>query len=444
MTLTQAVPPAQPLENGTSSGSPRGKSIVVGAVGNFVDFYDWTIYAYLAPVFARQFFPSQDATVSLLLAFSAFALGYVARPLGSLLLGVYSDRAGRRAAMTVAILGMGLCSLIIGLCPNYASIGVLAPVILVIVRLLQGVSAGGEAGSATTYLVEFGRPAHRALAGSWQQISTGLSTLCALGTSALLTANLSSATLAVWGWRVPFFIGAALALIGLYLRLRAAETPIFKRDIAADPARKPVLTSLAGAWRSVLLVAAVALLPSIAYLTWQIFLPTYISVTTGMPRGMALNIGIIGVVVFLVLIVPAAMLSDRVGRRPLMIGFAVATLLWAYPTYVGIPTFFNSYGGVLLVTVVGNVILAAMAGSIIACMTEQFETAIRASGNGLSFAIGVVVSGAIYPPVVTALMGSKQYLWITLFVMATAVVSLIAYWIMPETCDRPLSLQPGA
>jgi MFS transporter, MHS family, alpha-ketoglutarate permease len=436
MTMSQAM-------LGAVSGAGRTKSIVVGAVGNFVDFYDWTIYAFMTPVFAKQFFPSNDPTVPLLAAFSAFALGYVARPLGSLLLGMYSDRAGRRAAMTIAILGMGLCCLIIGLCPTYASIGVAAPVILVIARLAQGLCAGGEAGSATTYLVEFGRPGHRALAGSWQQFSTGLSTLAALSTASLLTANLAPASLASWGWRVPFFIGAALALVGLYLRLRADETPIFTGDVTGTPTRTPVLNSLASAWRSILLVAAVALLPSIAYLTWQIFLPVYIAVTTGMARGAAYNISLIGAVVFLLLIAPSALLSDRIGRKPMMIAFAVAALLWAYPTYVGIPTFFNSYGGLVLVTVVGNVILAVMAGSIIACMTEQFETTIRASGNGLSFAIGVVVSGAIYPPVVTALMGGKHYLWITLFVMATAVVSLIAYVIMPETRDRPLSRKAG-
>jgi MFS transporter, MHS family, alpha-ketoglutarate permease len=438
-----AVPPSEQAHSG-SLETARRKSILVGAVGNFVDFYDWTIYAFMAPVFAREFFPSNHPTISLLLAFSAFALGYVVRPLGSILFGIYSDRAGRRTAMTVAILTMGLCCLIIGLCPNYASIGVLAPVILVLVRLFQGLSAGGEAGSATTYLVEFGRPGRRALAGSWQQISTGLSTLAALGTSALLTAHLDPLQMASWGWRIPFFIGAILALTGLYLRLRADETPIFKSDIAHSTTRKPVLISLVGAWRSILLVSAIALLPSIAYLTWQIFLPTYIAVTTGIPRATALNISIIGVIVFLVLIAPAATLSDIVGRRPMMIGFAVATLLWSYPTYVGIPHFFNSYSGLVFVTVVGNIILAAMAGSVVACMTEQFETSIRASGNGLSFAIGVVVSGAIYPPLVTALMGSKQYSWIAVFVMVTAIISLTAYLIMPETRDRSLSVRVGS
>jgi MHS family alpha-ketoglutarate permease-like MFS transporter len=439
----QAASPAQPLPNEESIDQARRSSIVVGAIGNFVEFYDWTIYAIMAPVFASQFFPSDDPTVAVLQAYLTFALGYVARPLGSLLLGAYSDRKGRRAAMTLAILGMALCSLIIGLCPPYATIGVAAPVILVIVRMLQGVSAGGEAGSATTYLVEFARPGRRALAGSFQQISTGLSTLGALGTSALLSAFLSQASLAAWGWRVPFVIGAVLGLIGLYLRLRAGETPVFKRDVEATVDRQPVLPSLAQAWRSVLLVSGIALLPSIAYLSWQILLPVYITITTGLSRGDATNISLIGVVVFLLLIVPSALLSDRVGRRPMMIGYSIGVLLWAYPTFVGIPTFASSYTGLVIVTVVGNIILAAMAGSIVACMVEQFDTLVRASGNGLSYAIGIVVSGATFPPIMTALARSHDYVWLTLYVIAMAVISLVAYWIMPETRDRPLSRSAG-
>src|SRR4051812_11852773 len=150
-------------------GEKRRASIAAGIVGNFVEFYDWTIYAYMAPIFAPQFFPSDTPAVSLLLTFSVFALGYVARPLGALLFGAYSDRLGRRNAMSIAVIGMALCSFIIALCPTYASIGIAAPATLVLARLLQGVSAGGEGGSATTYLVEFARPGRRALAGSWQQ-----------------------------------------------------------------------------------------------------------------------------------------------------------------------------------------------------------------------------------------------------------------------------------
>jgi len=430
------------IQNDRIAGTPdsgRRKSLFAGVAGNFIEFYDWTIYAYMAPIFASQMFPSDQPMVSLLLAFSTFALGYIARPLGALIFGAYSDRIGRRNAMTIAILGMGVCSLIMGLVPNYAAIGLAAPVLLVAARLIQGISAGGEAGSATTYLVELAKPGRRAFAGSLQQISTGASTLCALATSAILAGTLSTEALADWGWRIPFIIGAVLSVVGLYLRLAAHESPVFEVDSKSAEKREPFFASLTKAWRPVLLVAAMALFPSIAFLTWQIFLPTFISVSTGMARSQALNISTIGVLVFLVLIPPSAMLSDRIGRKPMMIAYTVLAILWAYPTYVGIPTFFNSYSGVLTVAIVGNIILAIMAGSLVACMVEQFDTLVRATGNGLSYAIGIVLSGATYPPIVTALMGSQRYTSIAVYVIVMAAISLVAYIIMPETKDKPLS-----
>ncbi len=420
------------------SPAARRKSIVAGVAGNFIEFYEWTIYAYMAPIFAVQMFPSDDPFVSLLLAFSTFALGYIARPLGAVLFGAYSDRLGRRNAMMIAILGMGVCSLIIGLTPTYDSIGIAAAFVIVGARLLQGISAGGEAGSATTYLVELSLPGKRALGGSMQQISTGLSTLFALATSALLANLLTAEQLSAWGWRVPFIIGAVLSVVGLLLRLAAHESPVFESDVKTAKAREPVLRSLLANWKTVMLVSAMALFPSIAFLTWQIMFPTYASILTGIPRAEILNISTMAVVLFLVLIVPSAMISDRVGRKPMMIAYTVMSILWAYPTFVGLSTFFNSVGGVITVVLVGNVILAVMAGSLVACMVEQFDTLVRATGNGLSFAIGIVLSGATFPPLLTAMLGSKNLGVIVAFVVGTAAISLVSYIIMPETKDRVL------
>lgn len=417
----------------------RRRSIVAAVVGNFVEFYDWTIYAVVAPLFASQIFPSESALVSLLLAFSTFALGYVARPIGAILVGVYSDRVGRRSAMTLAIVGMAVCSLVIGLTPPYATVGIAAPVTVLLARLLQGIAAGGEAGSATTYLVEFARPERRAFTACFQQMSTGLSTLCALGTVALLSAALTDVQMTAWGWRVPFIIGALLGAVGLYLRMRGQETPVFQASIARRPRREPILTSLRKAWKSVVLTSAIALLPGVCYFSWQIYLPTYIRATTSVSHADALLISVIGIVCFLLLLLPSAMLSDRYGRKPMMIGYSVAAMLWAYPTYVGLPTFANSFAGALVIALVGNVIIALMAGSLVACMAEQFQTHVRATGNGLSFALGVVISGATFPPVVTALMNSGEYHLIALYVAVAAAISLVAYIVMPETRSRDIA-----
>lgn len=436
-THTDLVHPA--MER-TTAPNRRKRSIAAGVAGNFIEFYEWTIYAYMAPIFAAQMFPSDDKAVSLFLAFSSFALSYVARPLGAVAFGAYGDRYGRRNAMAIAILVMGLCSLIIALTPNYASIGLAAPIILIFSRLLQGLSAGGEAGSATAYLVEFGKPGRRALAGSLQQVSTGLSTLMALGTASLLSHLLSREELEAWGWRIPFLVSVVLSLIGLYLRMKAEESPVFEAKTAAEKKERFSLGSLRAAWRSLLLVSALALFPSIAFLTWQIFLPTYISQTTGLPRSEALNIGVLSVLVFVLCVIPSAMLSDRFGRRPMMITFGICAILWAIPTFVGIPHYgAQNTSYLVMVAVVGNIIVALMSGSIVACMAEQFDTSVRATGNGLAYAIAVVISGASFPPLVTGLMANKHYMSIALYVMAFALISLVASWVMPETKDKNLS-----
>jgi MHS family alpha-ketoglutarate permease-like MFS transporter len=427
-----------PVDDTTLSKKSRGRSIAAGVAGNFIEFYEWTIYAYMAPIFASQMFPSHDKAVSLFLAFSTFALSYVARPLGAILFGSYSDRIGRRNAMAVAILTMGFCSLVIASTPNYATIGMAAPLILIASRLLQGVSAGGEAGSATAYLVEFAKPGRRALAGSLQQVSTGLSTLSGLGTAALLTRQLSHADLEAWGWRIPFFVSVVLSLIGLYLRVKAEESPVFQGEARESSRVGFSFSALASAWRPMLLVTALALFPTIAFLSWQIFLPTYITTTTGLPRSEALNISLLSVLVFVICVVPSAMLSDRFGRRPMMMIYAIASIVWAIPTYVGIPMYGANYLYIVAIAVVGNIIVAVMAGSIVACMAEQFDTAVRATGNGLSYAIAIVISGASFPPVVTGLMANKHYMAISLYVIGIAAVSLIAAWVMPETRDRSL------
>lgn len=424
------------ITTGRGSTPPgRTRSIVAAVIGNFVEFYDWTIYAFMAPIFAQQMFPSASKFAALLLAFSIFALGYVARPLGAFMFGAYGDRVGRRASMTAAIVIMAACSLLIGLTPTHAAIGNFAPALIVVARCLQGLAAGGEAGSAQTYLAELAASGRRAATASMQQISTGLSTLFALGVSTLLAASLTPTELSSWGWRVPFVLGALIGTVGIYLRLTAAET----LEPAADPAHVTSFsTVLKRHTRAVVRTTAICLLPSVAFFSWQIYLPTYIAETTALSRQTSLGIVTLSTVVFVVLIVPFAFLSDRWGRRPMMLLFAASALVWAYPTFIGLPTFMGSFTGAVTVAVVGNIIMALMGSSISAVLTEAFPTSIRATGVGLAQAISVVISGATFPPVVTALLAAQRYDLIFLFVATFAVISLIATFMMPETRARDL------
>jgi MFS transporter, MHS family, alpha-ketoglutarate permease len=407
----------------------RQRSLVAGVVGNFVEFFDWTIYAYMAPVFAAQIFPAHDPTISLLLAFSTFGLGYIARPLGAVIFGIYGDRLGRRNALTLTILLMAGGSAVVACAPTYASAGLVSPALVLLARLIQGFAAGGEGGSAQAYMTELGRSGRRGFTASLQQVSTGISTLCALALSAFLTHELSAAQMASIGWRVPFLLGAALGGAGLYLRRRATESDAF----LSHRGDKPVVKTLLREWRSLVLVTAIALFPSTVYFTWQLYLPTYITATTALARDTALSISTIGLLCYVMLVPPSAILSDRLGRKPMMIGYTVAALLWGYPTFIGLPSFAGSFIGVLIVAVVGNAILAVMSGSLVACMAEQFNTSVRATGAGFSYAVAVVISGGSFPTIVTALLVRKHFGSILIYFSLIGLVSLLACILMPET-----------
>jgi MHS family alpha-ketoglutarate permease-like MFS transporter len=417
--------------------TPRWRAVGAGAVGNFTEFFDWTIYSYMAPVFASQFFPAHDQAASLLLAFSTFALGYLMRPIGGIVLGRLSDARGRRDALSLSILLMGLGSLVIGLLPAYGTLGLAAPILLILMRLLQGFSAGGEGGVSATFLLEFAPPGRRALAGSWRDFSSGVSTFVALGVSTAVTSLLPHDALVSWGWRIPFLVGALFSLVGLMLRRRVTETPVFAAHRATQDgkAAQPVHDLVKRDRRPLVIVMLISVLPTVAFLTWQIYLPTYVSSVTSMPLATAQQISLLGVLVYLVLIPVMAMLADRVGRRPIMITFAVASALWAYPTYVLLS---GSTSAVLLVTIVGNVVVALMAGCLTATMAEQFPTATRGSGVSLAYAVAASVVGGSFPIIVTYLASQGSRLIIFLIVVAAALISGIAFYLMPETRTREL------
>ncbi len=426
--------PHQPRHGGQSVFSGiAARPVIVGSIGNFVEFFDWTIYAYMAPIFAKSYFPAHDPVVSLLLAFMVLALGFVVRPLGAFLFGLYSDRRGRRNAMSLSVLGMAFSCLCIGLCPDYDRIGIAAPIALLIARLVQGLCTGGEGGSAVTYLLEFAPPRRRALLASFQQLSTGLATLSALAISAGLGEYLSQGDMFAYGWRLPFILGAVMGLVGLYLRFNAEETPVFR----AAKEHGHILKFLAREWRVTILVVAMAMSPSISFLAWQIYFPTYLALATDIPRNHALELNMVGVAAFLVTMIPMAILSDRIGRKPLLIVYAVGAILLTFPTFWLLPRLHGMMAATV-VCLLGNILLAIMAPALVSGMCEVFSTRVRATGFGLAYAVALVLTSSTFPALATTLVGRHSYATIAAIVCAVGAVSLVSYIIMPESNRKPL------
>jgi MHS family alpha-ketoglutarate permease-like MFS transporter len=266
------------------ASSRKQRSVVLGAtIGNFIEWYDWTIYGLFSGVFASQIFPSNDKTVSLLVVLSTFALGFLMRPVGAIVLSPIADRIGRRQMLSLTLLLMGAGSLAIALTPSFETIGFGAPVIVLLARLLQGFSAGGEYQGASVFLVEHAPATRRGFIGSMQNLSIGLAVLAANGVATLTTANLPNAELHDWGWRVPFFVGALMSLYGFYIRRSLPETPLFLETAShAGVEKRPLLRVIREFPREALYVFSVQITTVFFYL-WTIYLPTYANLASNHP-----------------------------------------------------------------------------------------------------------------------------------------------------------------
>ena len=380
----------------TATGSGRARTLVGGAIGHFIEWYDWSIYGFLAGIFAGQMFPASDPTASLIASFSAFAIGFLGRPIGAVVLSPLADRYGRRVMLSATIVMAGLGSLAMALCPTYARIGIAAPLLIVAARLLQGFSAGGEYQIAITFLNEHASARNRAFAASPQQLSIGLSVLAATAVSTLTTKYVSADDLAQWGWRVPFLLGAVLSLIGLYLRSGIAETPSFQKgkDERATSTMS-VLASILEFPREVFIVFVVQI-NSLQYYLWMIFLPTYANLVGGLDRASGFLGGVLGSVAYCIGVPLFAFISDRIGRKPFLIAAAVCFLLFTYPllSMLAVPAL--GFGTFAFVSIAGALIVSlnnAVLGTVFA---ELFPTRVRASGIGIPYAVcGAIFGGAV-------------------------------------------------
>lgn len=412
----------------------RAKAIAAGTIGNTVEWVDWALYSIFTKIIADEFFPRGDGAVGLLATLAVFAVGFVMRPVGAAVLGAYADRRGRKKGLTLTIGLMAGASFVIAVTPNYATIGILAPIVLLLARLVQGFSAGGEFGSSSSFLVESTAPGKRAFAGSWQQVSVGGGALIASLLGTVLTSTLDAESLHWWGWRIAFVIGGMLGLLGLWLRRSVSDTASFTDSLAHGRVKtNPVKAMFREHPRATLRVVGITIAGTLTYYIWVNYLPTYAHVRTGIPLNQALLSQTICLVVFVAALPFAGMLSDRLGRKPTMGAFAAGFVLLSWPLLTLLDTGFL---GLLIAQLLGMLLILGYSANCAVVMAEQFPPEVRATGIALPYALAVAVFGGTAPYLTTWLSetGNGGLLWI--YVSLAALISLLVYLTMPETKDK--------
>jgi MHS family proline/betaine transporter-like MFS transporter len=414
-------------------GAPARRAIAAAVVGNILEWYDFAAYGYLATIIARRFFPSSDELTGLLSAFAAFGVGFVVRPLGGVVIGRLADRRGRKAALVLTIVLMAVGTAGIGLIPDYHSIGILAPALLVACRLLQGFSAGGEWGGATAFIVEWAPAQRRGFFGSFQQASVAAGFLLGSAIAALFSTLLSAGQMDAWGWRLPFLLGVLLLPVGVYMRRNVEETPAYR----AARTRKAPIGAAAG-WRLAAKAFGFTVLWTVAYYIVLSYMPTFTQKYAGLTRTQALWSNTLCLVV-LVLAIPAiGHLSDRVGRRPLLLACCVGFLVLPYPLF-GAMLHAGAFATVLLVQIVFALTVALFSGPGPAAIAEIFPTESRTTWMSTGYSLAVAVFGGFAPYVATWLIGATgSPLSPTFYLIGAALVSTGVILALPETAHEAL------
>ncbi|MFD3651825.1 MFS transporter [Streptomyces sp. NPDC058620] len=422
--------------------------VAASLVGTTIEWYDFFLYGSAAAlVFNKLFFPGSDPLVGTLLSFLTYAVGFAARPLGALVFGHYGDRLGRKKLLVLSLLLMGGATFCIGLLPTHAAIGSAAPVLLTVLRLVQGFALGGEWGGAVLLVSEHGDAKRRGFWASWPQTGAPAGQLLATGVLSALTALMSDSAFLAWGWRIPFLLSGVLVILGLWIRLSVDESPVFKAALAQASARKatsakaekmPLIAVFRHHWRDVLIAMGARMAENISYYVITAFILVYATVAAELSRQTALNAVLIASAVHFVVIPLWGALSDRIGRRPVYLVGAVGVGLWMFPFFALIDT--RSFGNLLLAITVGLVFHGAMYAPQAAFFSEMFATRMRYSGASIGAQFSSVAAGAPAPLIATALLDHYGNATpIALYVIAAALLTMVAIMCAKETRNRDLS-----
>ncbi len=419
-------------KNTEKISSRRLKAIIGGSIGNLVEWYDWYAYAAFALYFSSSFFPAGDETAQLLNSAGIFALGFLMRPIGGWLFGRLADKVGRKQSMTFSVLLMSFGSLLIALTPDYSSIGIAAPVMLLIARLLQGLSVGGEYGVSATYLSEMATRQSRGFYSSFQYVTLIGGQLIALGIQLILQRWLSSEELHEWGWRIPFVIGAILSVIALYLRQNLHETHAFESQRSRSKDKRGTIAELLKHPKEVLTVVGLTLGGTLAFYTYTTYMQKFLVNTVHLSKAQSTLISFCSMLLFACLQPVFGSLSDRIGRRPMLIAFGICGTLFTVPLLTALSQT-SSQNAAFFLLMAGLVIVSGYTSINAVVKAELFPARIRALGVGLPYALTVAIFGGTAEYIALWLKDAGHESLFYWYITGCIFASLCVYLTMKDT-----------
>lgn len=425
-------------QSATLSFAERRRQLAAACIGNVLEYYDFIVYAYLASTIAHKFFPSDSEAAGLLASFAAFGVGFLARPLGGIVIGRIGDKSGRKIALLITIFGMALGTVGIGLLPTFETIGIMAPVLLVVMRLIQGLAAGGEWGGATAFIVESAPEGRRGLFGGIGQASIAASNLLGSVVVAFIAGLFTPQEMQDWAWRVPFLLGGILLPVGVYMRRNLKETPAFV-EAQQEPAKKEVTKHDLGS-PVVLLGKAFGftVVWTVSYYIMLSYMPTFLTKQAGLTQSQALWGNAVALIV-LVLATPFfGWWSDRIGRKPLLLACCAAFVILPYPLF-SIILSGASLPAIVAVQIVFNLFIAAFSGAGPSALSELFPTHSRTTLMSTGYSVAVAIFGGFAPFIATWLISATNSpISPTYYLIFSGVVSGLVIWGFRETAHEKL------
>ena len=414
----------------TEKKTSLARAVFSGSLGNMLEWFDYGLYGYFAVIISRDFFVSDDPIVGLLLSFLVFGTGFLVRPIGGILIGAYADKHGRIKALTLTIMCMGVCTMCMGLLPTYSQVGVAAPILLTVLRLLQGLATGGEFGSSLTFIAEYGTPNNRAFLVSWQPFSVGCGLLVGSAAGLLITTVLPEAALYDWGWRIPFICGILIAVYGVHMRKNVPDSPEFLKMKAetkqeAEP-HTPVKDLFLRHKKPILTVMGLLVGSSATYYLLITYMPTYISQFMGASLSSAFVVNTSVIAINLLLCPLVGKLIDKVGRRKCLIVGCVGFLLLSYPVF---SILIQQTNPGIMIALLGVLIVfqTILAVAIAVVSAEVFPTKLRNSGIGFSYNLAAAIFGGLAPLAATALIaGTGDQLSITYLIRGSMLIACLS------------------